>query len=208
MSPKVSDRISAVAATRKDLQFTVAIAVRTRFALLFATCFVANGRSNVHLLTVVEHTVLRANQHSKTAFFQYLNVVIVGVAHCPTGSVLFGLVIVAAVHESTMTVDPFFEVLTHTELHGEEERRSRECSERISTWVQRTALTLGRLVSFMSQSTLRPSAHLELMLTSGEPVDRRPRKRVSDCWCRADDVELMVSDNGGHTKSGRNHFCT
>lgn len=84
VSPKVSDGIPTVSFTRLHLKPSVTFSVGTSLILLFLPGFVANGRSQVNLLAVVEDAIFIANQHSKTGLFENVHVVVVGVTHSPT----------------------------------------------------------------------------------------------------------------------------
>lgn len=114
VSPKVCHRISAMSTATQDLQAASASSVRTLLSLLLPACFVADRGSQVDLFAVGQEAPGRADEHSEAALLQDVHVVVVGVAHRPSGRVLLGLFAQWRVDETAMTIRPVLEVIELT----------------------------------------------------------------------------------------------
>lgn len=111
LPPEVRDRIAGMSATRQHLEHTVAVAIRTRLALLLLARLVADGRSDVHLVARFKHTTFRADQNTETALLENLHIVVVRVAHRPAGVVFLGELVIRAVDQALVAVHPFLETV-------------------------------------------------------------------------------------------------
>lgn len=112
MPPEMCHRIAAVTATGLYLQATAAAAlVGARLALLLAPRLIAYGRAQIDLGAVGQRAMLRADKYTQAALLQDVHIVIVGVAHCPAGDVLLGLLVVHRIDQTHMPIAPLTELV-------------------------------------------------------------------------------------------------
>ena len=69
------------------------------------------------LFARVEGAAVGAEQDAQAGFFQDLDVVVVGVAHGPSGTVSPGFLAIGPVHQSHVTVHPVVEMVVSTHLN-------------------------------------------------------------------------------------------
>ena len=86
--------------------------------MLLFSGFVADSRSEVDGVAVRKDALLApgADQHPKTGLLEDVDVVIVCVAHRPTGGVPFGLLAVRRVDKLAVVIGPFAKVIKATNL--------------------------------------------------------------------------------------------
>lgn len=70
VSPEVRHRVAAVALARLYLQSAGALSIGTGLVLLLLSRLVANGRSKVNLVAVLEDAVAIAQQHPQTGLLE------------------------------------------------------------------------------------------------------------------------------------------
>lgn len=91
VAPEVGHRVAAVATAAQDLQAAIARSIRTLLVLLFPPRLVADCWPQVDLFAVGHEAAGRADEDAEAALLQDVDVVVVGVAHGPAGSVFLGV---------------------------------------------------------------------------------------------------------------------
>lgn len=114
VSPKVCHRIATMSPAAQDLQATIASSVWTLLSLLLPACFVADRGSQIDLFSIGQEAPGRADEHSEATLLQDVHVVVVGVAHCPSGRVLLGVLALWRIDETAMAIRPILEVIELT----------------------------------------------------------------------------------------------
>lgn len=83
--------------------------IRTRLVALLLARFVANRRPYADLRAVGRGAISRAQNHPQAAFLQYVDVVVVRVAHRPAGRVLLHVLVAGQIHAAAMAIRPIGE---------------------------------------------------------------------------------------------------
>lgn len=84
--------------------------------MLLPSGFVAYGRPQVDRLAVGQHASSGADEDAEAGLFQYVHVVVVGVAHRPAGRVPLRLLAARRIHQPTVPVRPFLEPVEFVDL--------------------------------------------------------------------------------------------
>lgn len=116
MSPKVGDWVTTMPSTWHNFESSGTIPIRTRFTLLFLSCFVTNGRSQVNLTSVFKDASVRADKYSETWLFEDVDVVVVGIPHGPPARMLPGFFTVRPVHETRVSISPILKLVISRHL--------------------------------------------------------------------------------------------
>jgi hypothetical protein len=113
VAPKLRDRISAVSSARQNFKSAVASSIWTLFALLFFASFVAYVRPQVNSCAqfFIYDAAFGANHYAQTGLLEYVDIVVICVAHCPARSVTPRLLIVHSIYTTTMTIRPLVELV-------------------------------------------------------------------------------------------------
>lgn len=85
--------------------------VRTGLSLLLPAGFVTDGRSEVDTITIGQSTSCWTEQDTKAALLEYVDIVIIGVAHRPAWRMSPGIVNYDGIHKTTVTIGPFTEFI-------------------------------------------------------------------------------------------------